>query len=243
MQLRHVPKIDARYWAGITLAFMASTNLGDLYAHRSGLGLIGGLPILAGIFLFIYAVENFDKSTHDAYYWICVLTMCIGATNIADYLSSRHIHPIALCAALAGLLAVFAWAAFKLTGQKTRGAKELPETNWPYWLALLSAGVFGTALGDFIEDSVGGGAASLGLALILVATLIFNRGRGVKLVAAYWFIIAVARATGTAVGDWLAANLGLLLAPLVTTLTFAAVILLWRSRLMEREPPETGQPS
>ena len=45
MQARHVPAIDGRYWAGITLASIFGTNLGDLYAHESGLGLLGGLPI------------------------------------------------------------------------------------------------------------------------------------------------------------------------------------------------------
>ncbi|MDB5866617.1 MAG: putative integral rane protein, partial [Betaproteobacteria bacterium] len=41
MKRVHVPTIDGRYWMAITLASIFGTNLGDFYAHQSGLGLIG----------------------------------------------------------------------------------------------------------------------------------------------------------------------------------------------------------
>ena len=66
MKRFHVPTIDGRYWMGITLASIFGTNLGDLYAHESGLGLIGGLPILVLLFAFAYLAEHFDRLSHDA---------------------------------------------------------------------------------------------------------------------------------------------------------------------------------
>ena len=54
MQIRHMPKVNARYWAAISLASLFGTNLGDLYAHDSGFGLIGGVPILAALAVFFF---------------------------------------------------------------------------------------------------------------------------------------------------------------------------------------------
>jgi uncharacterized membrane-anchored protein len=49
--------------------------------------------------------------------------------------------------------------------------------------------------------------------------------------AGYWFTVAVARTTGTAIGDWLAEspipNLGLPLATMITGAALAAVLILW----------------
>src|SRR3954464_5978693 len=90
MKTYHVPTIDGRYWLGITLASIFGTNLGDLYAHESGLGLLGGLPILVFVFAVIYTAERFDRFGHDAYYWLCIIVMRTGATNIADYMAGRR---------------------------------------------------------------------------------------------------------------------------------------------------------
>jgi uncharacterized membrane-anchored protein len=46
MKHTHTPRVDARYWTGITLASVFGTNLGDFYAHESGLGIVQGLAVL-----------------------------------------------------------------------------------------------------------------------------------------------------------------------------------------------------
>src|SRR3954469_15255538 len=153
MQTRHVPTINARYWAGITLASVFGMNMGDLYAHDSGLGLLGGLPVLALLFLAIYAVEQWDRRRHDAYYWLCIIIMRTGATNLADFMAGRrgwHIDRWLLSAVLGLILAGLAiWSSrahHAANGPDAR--KELPDTDPRYWVAMLTAGVFGTVLGD-----------------------------------------------------------------------------------------------
>lgn len=235
MQARHVPIIDARYWTGITLASIFGTNLGDLYAHESGLGLIGGVPILVAIFAVIYFLERRDTGPREAYYWLCIIVMRTGATNIADYLAFRmHINMIGLCVALALAIAAFAYAAARLGKRPAGGAtKELPDTNGFYWAAMLSAGVFGTVLGDVCTHWLGGEIASLALAALLAAVLLWGRSGAAKTLVGYWLTIAIARTAGTAIGDWLAENeilrIGLPLATLMTGIAFAAVLIAWRS--------------
>jgi uncharacterized membrane-anchored protein len=237
MQTRHVPTINGRYWAGIALASVFGTNMGDLYAHDSGLGLLGGLPILIILFLAIYALERFDKRTHDAWYWLCIVIMRTGATNIADYMAGRrgmHIDRITLSVGFAVLLAALAWWLGRTDRRSDGALKTVPTTDPGYWVTMLTAGVFGTVFGDLCEHLANEDIAAVGLGILLVVTLIAYRKFFVSALAAYWFVVAVARTTGTAIGDWLAEspiiNLGLPLSTTISGLTLAAVLILWPGR-------------
>jgi len=233
MQTRHVPTINARYWAGIALASVFGTNMGDLYAHDSGLGLLGGLPVLVLLFLAIYAAERFDQRRHDGYYWLCIIIMRTGATNIADYMAGRRgmgIDRVTLSIGFGVLLAVLAWWLGRRSDEAA-ASKSVPTTDPGYWLTMLTAGVFGTVLGDLCQHRLGENAATLGLTLLLAVTLLAYRKFAIGALAGYWLTVAVARTTGTAIGDWLAEspipNLGLPLATVLTGATLAAVLILW----------------
>ena len=58
MKQIHLPAVNARYWAGITLASVFGTNLGDFYAHESGLGLGRGLLVLAVLAGICFLIER-----------------------------------------------------------------------------------------------------------------------------------------------------------------------------------------
>jgi uncharacterized membrane-anchored protein len=213
--------------------------MGDYYAHESGLGLLGGLPILIGLFLAVYILERFDKLSHDAYYWLCIIIMRTGATNIADYSAGRrglHIDRWVLSAGFgAALLGLALWAAYaehKANGPDSR--KTLPDTNPRYWVAMLIAGIFGTVLGDAVQGLIGQGTAAIVLSVVLAVALLIYRNGLIGAVLAYWLTVGVARTTGTAIGDWLAENkmldIGLARCTLMTGVVFIAVVLLWRNR-------------
>jgi len=236
MQTRHIPTINARYWAGIALASVFGTNMGDLYAHDSGLGLLGGLPVLAILFLAIYAVEHRDKRSHDAYYWLCIIIMRTGATNIADYMAGRrglNIDRVTLSIALGLLLVLFAWWLGRVArpSDDAMADKTVPTTDPGYWVTMLTAGVFGTVLGDLCQRLFGENIATAGLTLVLVVALAAYRRPFLGALASYWLTVAVARTTGTAIGYWLAespiVNWGLPLATVISGATLAAVLILW----------------
>jgi uncharacterized membrane-anchored protein len=102
---------------------------------------------------------------------------------------------------------------------------------------MLTAGVFGTVVGDICEHAVGEGIASIGLTALLLGVLFAGRGRAAQIIALYWTTIALARTAGTAIGDWLAENkllhIGLPVSTLVTGIAFVAVLVIWRSRAKE----------
>lgn len=232
MKAIHIPKVDARYWSAITLASIFGTNMGDLYAHESGLGIGLGLLVLAALTLVALLVERVDERAHQIYYWLAIIIIRTGATNIADYLAFRvRIPLLALTLGLAALIAVFGWRSARGARQAASG---LPKTDSNYWIAMLGAGVFGTVLGDICSHVIGQGAASIGLDVVLALALLMRRRGMLGLVASYWLVVAVARTAGTAMGDWLAENkllnIGLPLSTLITGTIFVAVLLLWRSR-------------
>ena len=248
MQRTHVPTIDARYWTGITLASIFGTNLGDLYANDSGLGLLGGVPILIALFALVYLVERFDKSRHDAYYWLCIIIMRTGATNIADYMCGRRHMGIDRWQASLGLglaIAALAWWAVRRdhaqNGPNVR--KLLPDTDPPYWVTMLLAGIFGTVLGDACQKALGQWQGAVLLSAALVVVLLLYRKGVVGWIAGYWLVVATARSAGTAIGDFLAENkslnIGLTNCTLMTGAIFIAILVLWRSR-KDVEPVATA---
>jgi uncharacterized membrane-anchored protein len=251
MKQVHVPAVNARYWTGITLASVFGTNLGDFYAHESGLGLGGGLLLLAALAGICFLAERRDSRPHEAWYWLVIILIRTGATNIADYLAFRlRVPPVALVVGLCVILAGLALRTHFATG--TRSPKEdtgadLPDTGAVYWLAMLTAGVLGTVLGDDLSHKLGLGAASVGTLVVLLAALAL--ARNFWSIMAYWAVVAVARTTGTAIGDFLAESrrlhLGLSRSTLLTGTAFVLVLVAWRTwpRPAPRRitPPTAGE--
>lgn len=231
----HMPKVDARYWASITMASIFGTNLGDFYAHESGLGIVPGVGILAALAAMVFLAERRDTRIHELYYWLVIIIIRTGATNIADYLAFRvHIPAIPLSIALGAAIAGFAaWMAMTESKAEIEANRGLPDTDGKYWVAMLFAGVFGTVLGDVVSHYYTEANASIGLGLLL-AIILLGRWQGiVAAIPGYWLTVSVARTAGTAMGDWLAENkifdIGLTVSTLITGCVFVGILLLWRS--------------
>jgi uncharacterized membrane-anchored protein len=241
MKLIHTPRVNARYWTAIALASVFGTNLGDFYAHESGLGIVKGLSVLALIAAFAFVIERFDEHRHELYYWAVILIIRTGATNIADYLAyGARIPRLLLTVSLAGLIALFGWASYR-TMRSSITSFTLNGTNASYWLAMLSAGVFGTVLGDICEDRFGEGISAIALTAILGIVLVMGFRRATQFIAVYWTVVAVARTAGTAIGDWIAENqilhIGLSVSTLLSAIAFVGVLLFWRDRNNPKEMP------
>ena len=244
----HVPRVNARYWTAITLASVFGTNMGDLYAHESGLGIAAGLAVLALVAVGVFIVERLESRPHEAFYWLVIILIRTGATNIADYLAYRaHVPDVALTLGLVALLVLFGWGTRRTSASGANLSHTLPPTNATYWLAMLSAGVFGTVVGDICEHLIGEGVAAVVLTIALLSVLLAGRGRAAYIVALYWGTVAVARIAGTALGDWLAENkvlpIGLRIATVLSGIAFVAVLTLWRTSPSATEKGKGALPS
>lgn len=236
MQPIHTPAINVRYWLAILFASILGTNLGDLYAHDSGLGIGTGLVVLAALAAGVFALERRSALQTETFYWLVIVIIRTGATNIADFLSFRaHIKSVPLPLWML-LWVVFFGVVVALSGRLTAwiedgAAQQRLRARAPFWTAMLGAGILGTILGDVLSHALGGSLASVLLLAIFIAALAL-RQRFVASILGFWLVVALARTAGTAIGDWLAEDalldLGLPMASLISGISFTAIVALKR---------------
>ena len=240
MRAQNLPRISGRYWCAIVVASMAGANTGDFAARYLQLGHIRGLLPLTLIFLAIVWAETSARRATETYYWLAIIVLRTGATNLADLATHdlRLGYPLTLAALAAFIIAVLLFAYWR-DGSAAPAAvdgRKLPATDGAYWLAMLTAGTLGTAGGDFAADELelGVGYGSLVLFAVFLVVLFGATRIGKMGLFWYWAAIVAARTAGTTMGDFLPSRRGLALGlPLSTAITLSAlalIVLLWRDR-------------
>jgi uncharacterized membrane-anchored protein len=240
MQHKHLPTLGARYWTALCLASIFGANMGDFFARDLGLGHVYGLPFLALALAVVLIAERFDRSVHQAYYWIAIIIVRTAATNVADFLCGDMKLPRTLViVALAALLILALTASWQFVwrqlADKTNSSDSVLRADTGYWASMFIAGSLGTVIGDYCSHDLhlGDGAASLVLVPILALLFVMARNGLLRALWFYWVTVVTVRAAGTVVGDFLAGKnlLGLAPSTLVTGALFVALLALWR------EPP------
>jgi uncharacterized membrane-anchored protein len=242
MRYDNVPAIDARYWTGITLASIFGCNLGDCLSYYDNWNhWIGLIPLVMSFTALVFAERRTQRSTQ-AWYWAVVIVLRAAATNLADL--ATHTFAWSYPRVIAGLtvlqiLTVLPVAPRLIQTGKSRAGR--PAANGWYWLALLTAGTLGTAMGDCSAEELhlGTGCGTLVLGAIFAVILASGSRWQWTPKLAYWSAIVAIRAAGTTAGDWLAfredpglnngLHLGLALSTALTGLVFVTTLLLWRT--------------
>jgi uncharacterized membrane-anchored protein len=243
MSPKNLPTIDARYWTAILAASMCGANTGDFASRILGLGHTRGLLPLALIFLAIVWVEKRSRITTEAYYWLAIIVLRTGATNLADLGTHDLKLGYFLCMGLLVALMVLMLLIDRARGVQPVGVAgpdgrwhSLPATDASYWITMLAAGTLGTAAGDWIaeETPLGLGYGSLVLVAALLVTWFVSDRFGKMTKPWYWLTIVAARTAGTTLGDLLASRrgfgLGLVVSTICTSLLLAGILVLWRRR-------------
>jgi uncharacterized membrane-anchored protein len=247
MSPKNLPTIDSRYWTAILVASMCGANTGDFASRILGLGHTRGLLPLALIFLVIVWAEKRSKIASEAYYWLAIIVLRTGATNLADLGTHDLKLGYLLCMGLLAGLVVLMLLIDQARGVQPVGVAgpdgrwhSLPATDWSYWVTMLAAGTLGTAAGDWVADEtpLGLGYGSLVLVGALVVTWFISDQFGKMTKPWYWLTIVVARTAGTTLGDFLASRrglgLGLWVSTICTSLLLAGILILWRRPRAER---------
>jgi uncharacterized membrane-anchored protein len=238
MQVKNLPTLTARYWSAILAASMCGANTGDFLARNLHLGHTRGLLPLAMLFSVILWAERRAKLATEAYYWLAVIVLRTAATNLADLVTHDLKLGYGLVEAGLTLLLVvillvdFARSRSTSTGVESLGRQgsNLPATDATYWMALLTAGILGTAIGDYMAVVLGLGYGSVILGTIYGIVLLVSMQIGGMAKAWYWASIVAARSAGTTMGDLLARHQGLLLSTACTGLLLASIVVLWKDR-------------
>jgi uncharacterized membrane-anchored protein len=245
MHIRNVPRIDPGYWAAIVAASMCGTNAGDLAAGPLGLGHVRGIAPIIAVFLVIAWAEKVLNWTTVAFYWLAIIVLRTVATNIADF--ATHDMKITYPVFVLGLVAFMVLVLFAdrlRSGENDSFRHEtvrIPTTDWLYWVTMLTAGVLGTALGDWFAENptldLGFIWASVLGAPIFVAVLWLGYRFGLDK-PWYWTAVVVCRTWGTTLGDMLVALFrkvatrptALWISTAITAALLASIIVFWTSR-------------
>ena len=213
MKTKNLPVIGARYWAAIVAASMCGANMGDFASRNLHLGHTRGLLPLLALFLLILWFERRAVRAWVGYYWLAIIVIRTAATNLADLATSDlKLGFIAVQSGLTALLVAILLAAVRTQPAPAKDpARTLPATDLPYWLAMLTAGTLGTALGDGTADTLGLALGSIVLAAAFALVLLLSVRLGHMSTPWYWLTIVAARTVGTTLGDYLASRRGLAL--------------------------------
>ena len=255
MHTRNLPTIDAGYWTAIVAASMCGANSGDLAAGPLGLGHVKGLLPMAIIFLAIVWAEKTIKWTTVAFYWLAIIVLRTMATNLADYggHDMKLSYPM-FFGVLIVFMAVMIWLD-KASGTEVSGVlgrdgvfRNLPATNWNYWITMLAAGTLGTVLGDWLaeRDNLNFGPywSSLICVPFFVGSLWLAYTYGKLSKSWYWVVIVACRTLGTDLGDASVALLrtvtptrpmGLWISTGLTALLLAGIIYFWKHKSEEAQ--------
>jgi uncharacterized membrane-anchored protein len=237
MQQIHLPALGARYWSALCLASIFGANMGDFFARNLGLGHVAGLPYLAIAFAIVVVSERFDRSVHQAYYWIAIIIVRTAATNFADFACvDMKLPRVWVIAGLAALLAVAIAASWQLVwrrlSDKADSSDGVLRADTGYWVSMFLAGTLGTVIGDYCSHDLHLGDAGASFLLCPILGLLFVAARGglLRSLGFYWLTVVAVRSAGTVVGDYFAGRnlLGLPLSTLTTGVLFIALLALWR---------------
>ncbi|WP_297694145.1 hypothetical protein [Phenylobacterium sp.] len=86
----NTPRVEAFYWATITLSQTLGTALGDWMADDTGLGFLGGALVFGAALVVVALAYFFTSISRVALFWAAfILTRPLGAT-VGDFLDKPH---------------------------------------------------------------------------------------------------------------------------------------------------------
>ncbi len=92
VQTVSTPKVEAFYWATITISQTLGTALGDWIADDSGLGYLGGAAVFAGALALVAAAYFWTRLSPVLLFWLAfILSRPLGAT-VGDFLDKPLVH-------------------------------------------------------------------------------------------------------------------------------------------------------
>lgn len=231
LALSKVPAVTLTFW----IIKIAATTLGETGGDSVTMTLHWGY--LAGTFLFLallvalVTAQTLAGKFQPFLYWATIVASTTFGTTMADFADrSLGIGYVGgssiLLLGLLGVLGLWYWS----LGSISVDTVSTPKAEIFYWAAITLSQTLGTALGDWMADSMGlgyeGGALvfAAGLAVVAAAYFWTNASR----VTLFWAAFILTRPLGATVGDFLdkpVSDGGLALSRPIASAVIAAFIL------------------
>ena len=226
--MKNAPEIDRYYWLCLICASVFGANAGDFLADSLDLGHLDGIPYLLVTIAAIFIGRRFAPFARVPLYWAAIAVIRAAATNIGDVFHDVQIGYLYTIPVVIVLL--IAWVALWRSRRPARYRLGDDGVDGYYWIAMFTAGVLGTLIGDCASYPLrlGNFWAMVILAVPLVPLFFFSR-RGLQTeLPYYWLTVVFIRSSGTAAGDLMAHSaLGLNGSTLVSGAVYIALIALF----------------
>jgi uncharacterized membrane-anchored protein len=226
-----IPQVTVIYWCEKMTATTFGETFADYWTQTLDFGYAGPAIVLLLLFFISLAFQLKVKTYWPLLFWLVMSTSSIAGTTISDFID-RALHwgyPLGMSILLSILLVIL--ACWKLTGEPMNVAGAMSrKAEAFYWTSILVSNTLGTALGDFLSDSleIGFGISALiiGCLLLVCAGLVYVPR--VSHVLLFWVAFVLTRPFGATFGDFLTKSkaeggldLGTLNASLVILALFA----------------------
>jgi uncharacterized membrane-anchored protein len=201
-----VPEVTLVFWIIKILCTTIGETGGDAVSMSMNLGYLVSTGIFAAIFIVMVIVQTSAKKFHPVIYWATIVATTTVGTTLADFadrsLGIGYAGGVTILLALL-LGSLFVW--YRTLGTVAVDTVASPASEAFYWTTIMFSQTLGTALGDWVADSMGygyGGAAILfGALLAAVAAAYF--WTKISHVFLFWAAFILTRPLGAVVGDFL----------------------------------------
>jgi uncharacterized membrane-anchored protein len=156
--LSKVPAVTFGFWVVKVAATTLGETGGDWVSMSLKLGYLIGSVIFAVIFLGLVAAQVRSKQFHAALYWPTIIATTTLGTTMADFADrSLGIGYPGGVGIVTTLLIVSLAVWYRSEGTVAVASITEPKVEWFYWVTILFSQTLGTALGDCVAGSDGGG--------------------------------------------------------------------------------------
>jgi uncharacterized membrane-anchored protein len=209
-----VPQVTLLFWIIKILATtlgetggdaVSMSWLGETGPEAKGTGYLIATAIFAVPFVAAVLVQIWAKKFHPFLYWITIVATTLVGTTLADY-CTRSLgigytggSTILLIFVVASLL-IWRWS----TGSISIETVNTPKVEVFYWVTIMFSQTLGTALGDWVADTIQmgyiGAVAVFGGLLLLTALLYYFTS--ISRVILFWAAFILTRPLGAVSGDY-----------------------------------------
>ena len=201
-----IPALTIIYWCEKMTATTFGETFADFFSQTLHFGYAVTSAVLISVFIIFLAFQISVKSYWPLLFWCVMSSSSVAGTLISDFID-RTLHwgyPAGMSALLSILLVVL--GCWKLSGEymNVEGAMNRKAEAF-YWSVILISNTLGTALGDFMSDSLdlgfGISAGIIGGLLSILAFLAYFTK--ISHVPLFWIAFVLTRPYGATFGDLL----------------------------------------
>lgn len=215
LSLSKVPELTLIFWIVKILATTLGETggdavtmswLGETTPGASGLGYLIGTGIFGLIFIAVVLVQIKATKFHPVLYWLTIVATTTVGTTLADYCTRSLGIGYTGGSAILLTCVIASLAIWRLsTGSISIETVNTPKVEVFYWVTIMFSQTLGTALGDWVSDTIEfgylGAAGIFGglLALTAIAYYFTRFSRAIL----FWIAFILTRPLGAVVGDFL----------------------------------------